>query len=70
MCKMWIGLRRVIVYQSASILQLLSEPFAQLSVIELKVLQVALCDSYYDMEVNYKIEVCNSNYAPLLLNCE
>ena len=43
------------VYQSNSNLQLLFEPLAQLSVTVLKVLWDALCDSYYDMEVNYKI---------------
>ena len=44
MCKMWVGLRRTIAYQSNPNLQLLSKPITQLSVIELKVLQEAkLC---------------------------
>ena len=34
---------------------LISKPLVQLSVIELKVVQDALCDSYYDVEVNCKI---------------
>ena len=49
---MWVGARRTATYQSDSNLQLLFEPLAQLSVIELKVLQDALCDSYYNVEMN------------------
>lgn len=42
-------------YQGDSNLQLFSKPLAKSSVIELKVLKDAICDFYYDMEVNYKI---------------
>ena len=52
MCKMCVGSRRATTYQSDSNLQSLFEPLANLIVIELKVLRDALCDSYYDVEVN------------------
>ena len=41
--------------KATQICKLLFEPLAQLTAIELKVLKDALCDSCYDVEVNYKI---------------
>ena len=52
MCKTWVGSRKTIAYQSDSTLHLLSKPLTQLSVIMLKVLHDAQCDSNYDVEVN------------------
>jgi hypothetical protein len=52
MCRMWVGTKRVIANQINSNLRLLSEPLAQLSVIELKALRDTLCDSFYDVEVH------------------
>ena len=54
---MWVGSRKVVDYQSDSHLSLFSKPLSQFSDNELKVLQDALCDSHYEVEVNYKIDL-------------
>jgi hypothetical protein len=62
MWKMCVGSRRATTYQRDSNLQLLFEPLANLSVIELKVLRDALCDFYYDVEVNCIIGLFEEMY--------
>jgi hypothetical protein len=68
MCKTWVGSRRVTSYQIDLNLWLLSKPLAQFNVIELKVLWDALCDSYYDVEVNCKIGLFEGvhEYKPVI----
>ena len=54
-CRMWVGSRRATIYQHDSNLLLLFKPLALLSVTKLKVTRDAICDFYYDVEVNCKI---------------
>ena len=48
--------------------RLLFEPLVQMSVIELKILQDALCDPYYDVEANWIMVLFEEmqEYKPLV----